>query len=125
MAIAVTRNSHAMIQWNASYGGTVVSRYRRGEGFGKPIRLRKDTEHFVAAYRALLLTDDGAALVAGDDKNGAAYRWQRGPGRAWRPVEQLATSEISSADARGTRMAVMFHNDAGLHARIIDVVPAT
>lgn len=126
MATAVTRTGHALIQWNASYGGTVVSRYRPGEGFGRPIRLTKGTGYFVAAYRAVLLAPDGAALVAGEDRHVGAYRWQKGPGRPWRPVRKLgAPSGLSWVDARGTRMAVLFHDDTGLRARIIDLVPAT
>ncbi len=123
MGVAVARNGHALIQWNASYGGTVVSRYRPGEGFGKPIRLRGDTERFVASYRALLLTPDGAALVVGEDKFGGAYRWQSGSGRRWRPVTQLeGVPEISAVDARGARMAVLFRDDDGLHVVMVDMV---
>jgi hypothetical protein len=122
-ALAVVGHGRALLRWTSDGGGTFVSRYRSGRGFGKPVRLT-NSRHFFEAVGPPMLSTDGTAVVAGEmgSPRRVAYRWQL-PGQPWSPLQRLDPMEYMIAvDTRHTRLAVLFGNQ-GIRARMIDLRP--
>lgn len=119
--LSLNRHGSGLVRWIAYYGGTYVARYRRGHGFGAPVRLSRDRFPTLEAVGSPLLTGDGTAVVAGGVGNHrVGYRWQA-RGQSWSAIQRLGASQaINAIGARGSRMAILFQ-EHGLRVRVIDV----